>query len=109
MWVKILIVVMLLSGCLSIAQIYVLWQWDHLVAPYCWNPYMVVDDEIKPSDFFKAIYNDWISWLPPTGWKTGVYCYNFCMMLKILLPIIQFLAPPLVVMWLRKKGLMVDT
>ena len=102
-WIKILFVVMLLSGTLTASQVYVLWQWDHLVAPFCWNPFIVIEGVIRPSHFFVPYLNNWISWLPPQGWKTGVYCYNFLMMLMILLSIAQFLAPPLIVYLARKK------
>ena len=102
-WIKILFVVMLVSGVLTASQIYMLWQWDHTVAPFCWNPFVVVNMEIRPSHFFVPYLDDWISWLPPQGWKTGVYCYNFLMASMILLSIAQFLTPPIIVILARKK------
>lgn len=92
-WFKILVVVMVIQGVLACVKIFMQWQWDHTVAPFCW----------KDPLFHTPYLDDWISWLPPRGWKTGVYVYNFLNASEYLLTIVMFLIPPIVVFALRKK------
>ena len=113
-WVKVWIVVMVVQGVLAMAKTFMQWQWDHTAAPYCWNPYMVEVDQqsqpfIVPSVFFTPYLNDWISWIPPFGWKTGVYVYNALNPGQYLLTILMFVTTPLVVYLLRKhRDLLLD-
>ena len=103
LWMKIFIIVLVLDGLFLFCEEFMQWQWDHTLAPFCWNPYMVVDGRIEPSIFFTPYLNDWISWLPPSGWKTGVYVYNFLNLSLIILKIVRFLVLPIVVFVLRKR------
>jgi len=95
---KILIAYSVIAGTILAFQILIIWEFNHTVAPYCWDP------SFTPEKFVSPYLDQWVSWLPPAGVKTGEYCYNFMLALSWALMVTQFVLPVLLVVVFRRDS-----